>query len=201
MAVSPRLQAAIAAHRFGLGEPDLAVVGDDAARLARGADRPGRSRRAATACSTRRAALRARRRGARETRAGEESAARHDRRAGAGRPLSRDPASPTPASRLATAAATAAAVRRAAAAGSGPTTSPSRSLKGSDPRPGRRVRARRDPAEHRRPLRDPAGRRDHPSGDAALPRQLALRRAALARRRARSAARRATRRRARASPA
>ncbi len=30
MAVSPPLQAAIAAHRFGLGEPDLAVVGADA---------------------------------------------------------------------------------------------------------------------------------------------------------------------------
>jgi uncharacterized protein (DUF1800 family) len=30
MAVSPQLQAAIAAHRFGLGEPNLAVVGGDA---------------------------------------------------------------------------------------------------------------------------------------------------------------------------
>ena len=30
MAVSPQLQAAIAAHRFGLGEPDLGIVGRDA---------------------------------------------------------------------------------------------------------------------------------------------------------------------------
>ena len=30
MAVSPQLQAAIAAHRFGLGEPDLGIVGQDA---------------------------------------------------------------------------------------------------------------------------------------------------------------------------
>src|SRR6187402_1550453 len=30
MAMSPQLQAAIAAHRFGLGEPDLDVVGRDA---------------------------------------------------------------------------------------------------------------------------------------------------------------------------
>ena len=90
MAVSPQLQAAIAAHRFGLGEPDLGDRRPRRRRLARGADRPGR-------CSARQRAARharrtpARRRRAREARAGAQSAARPDRRAGGGRPLPRDP--------------------------------------------------------------------------------------------------------------
>ena len=159
MAMSPQLQAAIAAHRFGLGEPDLGDRRPRRRRLARGADRPGRSgarQRAARHAG----GAPARRRRARETRAGAQSAARPDRRAGGGRPLPRDldrrcPLAPRHRR------GDAPAVRRAAALVLG---QPLHRLgpQGLDPRPGRRVRARRDPAEHRRPLRDPAGRRRPP---------------------------------------
>ena len=52
--------------------------------------------------------------------------------------------------------------------------------KGARAAPG--LRARRDPAAHRRPLRGSAVGRHHAPGDAALPRQPAIRRAASARR-------------------
>ena len=153
MAASPSLQAAHrgAPLRPRRGRPRL--VGDDAARLAAGADRPGRCGArhrparhpaGARALSPRSASC---------AHAGEEPATGPDR---ASRSLAghyRDARCIADArSRLATAAATTPAVRRTAAAGSGRTTSPSRSLKGCDARPGRRVRARRDPAEHRRPF-------------------------------------------------
>ena len=159
MAVSPQLQAAIAAHRFGLGEPDLGVVGSDAegwlaaqigpADPARGSgllDTPaalGSSPRSARSGCWRRIRRRARP----PSRWSPATIAR--------------PCVADARSRLATAAATPAAVRRAAALVLG---QPLHRLdpQGLDPRPGRRVRARRDPAAHRRPVRDPAGRRRPP---------------------------------------
>ena len=57
MALSPSLQAAIAAHRFGLGEADLGRRRRRCRRLAAGADRPGRRAARQRACSTRRQAL------------------------------------------------------------------------------------------------------------------------------------------------
>ena len=197
MAMSPQLQAAIAAHRFGLGEPDLGIVGRDAEGWLRGADRPGRPGARRRACSTRRAALRLVAEEREKRMLARNPPPGHDCRAGGRRPLPRDPARRRPVA-PGHRRRHAQALRRAAALVLG---QPLHRLgpQGLDARPGRRVRAGRDPAEHRRPVRDPAGRRDHPSGDAALPRQLALGRPAArgsSRCEARRAARRSRRRRA-----
>ena len=159
-------------------------------RLARGADRPGR-RPAWRRPARHQAGARARRRRAGAASPGEESAARHDRAAAHRRPLPRGRCR-----RCALATSDRgrhdAPVRRAAA---GVLDQPLHRLaaEGQLARAGRRVRARRDPAEHRRPLRDAALRLDDAPGNAALPRQLAVGRAALARRLARSAPRSAAR--------
>ena len=109
---------------------------------------------------TRATALRADRRRAREAPAGRRTRRRDDGRAVARRPLPR-----VDRRRRALAprhrGADDAAVRRAAAAVLG---QPLHRLagQGQRARPGRRVRARRDPAEHRRLVRGAAGRRDAP---------------------------------------
>ena len=74
MAMSPQLQAAIAAHRFGLGEPDLGIVGRDAEGWLAAQIGPADPARGSGLLDTP-AALRARRRRAREARAGAQSAA------------------------------------------------------------------------------------------------------------------------------
>ena len=70
MAVSPQLQAAIAAHRFGLGEPDLGIVGSDAEGWLAAQIGPADPARGSGLLDTPGGAP-ARRRGAREARAGD----------------------------------------------------------------------------------------------------------------------------------
>ena len=126
MAVSPQLQAAIAAHRFGLGEPDLDDRRPRRRRLARGADRPGRSGARQRACSTRR-----RRSGSSPTEREKrelatQSAAGQTAEQVVGRPLPRDPdrrCALAPRHRRGDASGRS----PSGCTGSGPTTSPSRS--------------------------------------------------------------------------
>ena len=191
MTTSSPLQAAIAAHRFGLGEADLAIVGSDARGWLAAQIGPADAPRGTGLLDTRQAlehvaAERELRRQAKNPPPGmtaQQLIAGHYREV-----IAADARS-----RLATAATDDPSVRRAAA---GVLDQPLHGLgaEGQHARPGRRVRARRDPAAHRRPLRDLAVRLDDASGDAALPRQHAVGRAALAHRRARGAARIAARR-------
>ena len=181
MSVPASMQAAIAAHRFGARRTRPRHRRRRSARLADGPDRSGR--RAARRWAARHpASARARRRRTRPAAAGEEPARRHDGGADHRQPLPRGdrrrcPLAPghrgghAPSVRRAPAVVLDQPLHRLAA-------------EGQHPRPGRRLRARRDPAAHRRPLRDPAGRLDDAPGDAPLSRQLALGRPALSRRRA-----------------
>ncbi len=186
--MAPSLQTAIAAHRFGLGEADLGVVGSDPRSWLGAQIGPADAPRGSGLLDTRQAlehvaaerALRQRARNPPPGTTAEQILAGHYREV-----IVADARS-----RLATAALTAASLRRAAAMvldqslhRLGP--------EGKHARPGRRVRARCDPAEHRRPLRDAARGLDDASGDAALSRQLAVGRPELARRRLRGAPRRA----------
>ena len=183
MNASSPVQAAIAAHRFGLGEADLGVVGGDArgwlsAQI--GAADPARGD---GLLDTRQALAHV---------AAEREARQLAKNPPPGMTAQQILGAITTAmciaadvrSRLLTAAMTTPTLRRTAAV---LLDQPLHRLaaEGQHARPDRRLRARRHPAEHRRPLRDPARGLDHPSGDAALSRQFPVGGAALARRPAR----------------